>query len=172
MSYLNDKIIDLLKEHKEGGEKFFDALDLMIRSDYSIIEMFLGFVTRDIKSNLLGKKQGVILSGKFGFVLYNNYKSLLEELFEEIIITNGGIRNGKKAYLGVSYLRNKEYVFLDDSFYSGTTKAGIESAIKEIKSDAKICKTYVIYDGSKTQDKNVMSLFRYYGQACTIDDLA
>ena len=163
MSYLNDKIIDLLKEHKEGGEKFFDALDLMIRSDYSIIEMFLGFVTRDIKSNLLGK---------FGFVLYNNYKSLLEELFEEIIITNGGIRNGKKAYLEVSYLRNKEYVFLDDSFYSGATKVGIESAIKEIKSDAKICKTYVIYDGSKTQDKNVMSLFRYYGQACTIGDLA
>ena len=37
MSYLNNKIIDLLKEHKEGGEKFFNALDLMIRSDYSII---------------------------------------------------------------------------------------------------------------------------------------
>ena len=65
MSYLNDKIIDLLKEHKEGGEKFFDALDFMIRSDYSIIEMFLGFVTRDIKSNLLYKKQVVVLSGKF-----------------------------------------------------------------------------------------------------------
>ena len=81
--------------------------------------MFLDFVTKDIKSDLLDKKYGVILSGKFGFVLYNNFKPLLEELFKDIVITNGGIRNGAKAYLGVSYLRNKEYVFLDDSFYSG-----------------------------------------------------
>lgn len=29
MENLNIKIINLLKEHKEGGEKFFDALDLL-----------------------------------------------------------------------------------------------------------------------------------------------
>lgn len=38
MEKLNNQIIKLLKEHKEGGEKFFDALDLMIRSDYSILD--------------------------------------------------------------------------------------------------------------------------------------
>lgn len=34
----NDKIIELLKQHPEGGETFFfNALDLMLRSDFDIL---------------------------------------------------------------------------------------------------------------------------------------
>lgn len=32
MKSLNNKIIELLREHKEGGEKFFNALDLIMIS--------------------------------------------------------------------------------------------------------------------------------------------
>lgn len=44
MENLNIKIINLLKEHKEGGEKFFDALDLMIRSDCSICNILINVI--------------------------------------------------------------------------------------------------------------------------------
>ena len=40
---LNEKIINLLKEHPEGGEKFFNALDLLIRSDRTILDDFVAW---------------------------------------------------------------------------------------------------------------------------------
>lgn len=33
----NDKIIEILKQHPEGGETFFNALDLTLRSDFDIL---------------------------------------------------------------------------------------------------------------------------------------
>ena len=41
MKSLNNKIIELLREYKEGDEKFFNALDLLIRSDYDIMKILL-----------------------------------------------------------------------------------------------------------------------------------
>ena len=51
---------------------------------------------------------------------------------------------------------------LDDSFYYGSTKDAIEHALKMIDSQAKIIKTFVIYDGSKIKKNNIFSMFRYY----------
>ena len=171
MYYLNGKIVELLKEHKEGGEKFFNVLDYMLLSDCAILQIFTNFVLNDMRIRFVTRDFGIILSGKFGYTLYNNYKPLLDENFNDIIITNGGIRKGEKVFLGIDALQCKNYLFLDDSYYSGTTKSKIEEALKEINPKAKIDNTYVIYDGSKTHDKNVRSLFRYYEQACTMDDL-
>lgn len=53
MENLNIKIINLLKEHKEGGEKFFDALDLMIRSDCSICNILINVIENYFCLNLL-----------------------------------------------------------------------------------------------------------------------
>ncbi|MDR3169918.1 MAG: hypothetical protein LBU27_09630 [Candidatus Peribacteria bacterium] len=47
MNTLNNKIKDILQKH-QGGGKFFDALDMMIRSDFDILESFLDFVSRDL----------------------------------------------------------------------------------------------------------------------------
>ena len=125
---LNIIIKDLLKEHPEGGEKFFDALDLLIRGDSDILSMFLDFVMNNLSENIT---YGVVLSGKFGCVLYNNYGHILSKYFDGgIILTNGGIRKGEPAYLGVTELSCTNYVFLDDSYYSGKTKSGIEEALK------------------------------------------
>ena len=66
MENLNTRILNLLKEHKEGGEKFFNALDLMIRSDYSIAEMLTDKINNYFYSNTLSET-GVVLSGKFGY---------------------------------------------------------------------------------------------------------
>lgn len=59
---LNIIIKDLLKEHPEGSEKFFDALDLLIRGDSDILSMFLDFVMNNLSENIT---YGVVLSGKF-----------------------------------------------------------------------------------------------------------
>lgn len=84
---LNIIIKDLLKEHPEGGEKFFDALDLLIRGDSDILSMFLDFVMNNLSENIT---YGVVLSGKFGCVLYNNYGHILSKYFDGgIILTNG-----------------------------------------------------------------------------------
>lgn len=53
MENLNIKIINLLKEHKEGGEKFFDALDLMIRSDCSICNILINVIENYFCLNFL-----------------------------------------------------------------------------------------------------------------------
>ena len=128
---LNIIIKDLLKEHPEGGEKFFDALDLLIRGDSDILSMFLDFVMNNLSENIT---YGVVLSGKFGCVLYNNYGYILSKYFDGgIILTNGGIRKGEPAYLGVTELSCTNYVFLDDSYYSGKTKSGIEEALKKYR---------------------------------------
>lgn len=109
--------------------------------------------------NLL-KARGVILSGKFGQAFYNNFKPFLTEQFKEVLITNGGIREGKEPYLGLTSLNCKEYVFIDDSYYSGKTMKGIEKALQNINPIAKIIKTFVVYDGCKTKNNDVISLFR------------
>lgn len=111
---LNIIIKDLLKEHPEGGEKFFDALDLLIRGDSDILSMFLDFVMNNLSENIT---YGVVLSGKFGCVLYNNYGHILSKYFDGgIILTNGGIRKGEPAYLGVTELSCTNYVFYDSIY--------------------------------------------------------
>ena len=48
---------------------------------------------------------------------------------------------------------------------------GIEKALQNINPNAKIIKTFVVYDGCKTKNNDVISLFRYYGQCSTIEDI-
>lgn len=43
---LNEKTGVILKQHKEG-EKFFNALDFMIKGDRSILEDFLSFFRKN-----------------------------------------------------------------------------------------------------------------------------
>lgn len=171
MKSLNNKIIELLKEHKEGGEKFFNALDLLIRSDYDIMKILIECIKNFYSDTTYLNNTGVVLSGKFGYTFYNNYKDFLNNTFKEVLITNGGIRTGSEVYLGVNSLKCKEYIFIDDSYYSGKTKKAIEYALKDIYSEAKIYETFVVYDGCKTKNNDVISLFRYYGQCSTIEDI-
>jgi len=75
-------------------KKFFNALDLMIRSDYSIAEILTDKINNYFYSNTLSET-GVVLSGKFGYTFYNNFSNFLNNHFEEVVITNGGIREGE-----------------------------------------------------------------------------
>lgn len=143
----------------------------MIRSDYSIAKMLIDKINNYFYSDSLSKI-GVVLSGKFGYTFYNNFSNFLNNHFKEVVITNGGIREGREAYLGVDSLKCNEFIFIDDSYYSGKTAKGLEEALQKVNKNAKITETFVVYDGCKKKTNTVISLFRYYDQSYgTIEDI-
>lgn len=157
---LNEKIGVILKQHKEG-EEFFNALDFMIKGDRSILEDFLSFFMNDAGKKLNLSDIGLIVSGGFGNAVMTMYGERLTDVFGEVIVTNGGIRTGKEALIFKDKLSCRNWVFIDDSYYLGRTKVGIEKALKAIRPDASVWETYVIYDGSMGRAGKVKSLYRY-----------
>lgn len=157
---LNEKIGIILKQHKEG-EEFFNALDFMIKGDISILEDFLLFFMNDAGRYLELSNTGLIMSGGFGNAIMTMYGDRLTKTFREVIITNGGIRLGNEAIIFKDKLICKDWIFIDDSYYLGRTKAGISVALKKIRPDASIFETYVIYDGSMGRADKVKSMYRY-----------
>lgn len=77
------------------------------------------------------------------------------------IVTNGGIRLGNEAAIFKDKLLCKNWIFIDDSYYLGRTRAGISVALKKVRPDASIYETYVIYDGSMGRADKVKSMYRY-----------
>ena len=167
MKYLNSKIESILKEHLEGCSKIFDALDMMIRSDIDILKAFTHFVDDNLVGFGTNRQCGVVLSGNFGMALINTQLSWLTKTFNDIIIVSGDIRNGvePEIYRNNGMQMSDNYVFLDDSFYSGKTRDNISKAIGKVYGTIgqSINQTFVIYDGSK-KSKNVASMFKYYNE--------
>lgn len=155
MNRLNEKIAEILRQHPEG-EPFFDALDAMIRGDQNILEAFMHFVYSKIE----GKRFGVILSGNFGNALFSAYGLDLYQNFSDVILVSGGLRKGEVPVIFKEKLAATDYIFLDDSFYSGTTRNSIASALASL--NGRIVQTFVIYDGAKVRQKDVLSMFRYF----------
>ena len=164
MNRLNEKIAEILRQHPEG-EPFFDALDAMIRGDQNILKAFMNFVYSKIE----GERFGVILSGNFGNAIFSTYGLDLYQNFKDVIIVNGGIRKGETPVIFKEKLVTTDYIFLDDSFYSGTTRNAISSALGSL--NGRIVKTFVIYDGAKVRQKDVLSMFRYFDKYPEIKDL-
>lgn len=169
----NEKIVEVLKSHPEGGEKFFNALDFMIRSDKTIIEDFLKFVFSEYKSILMPNTNvldvGFVLTGQFGQVLMTNYAKELGAISKDIILVEGGLRNGIIPTTAKDKFNTKNFIVLDDSYYSGRNVEAINNALKYAGSGMITPNSYllgaiVIYDGAKKEDKKhkVLSLFRYY----------
>ena len=158
MNRLNEKIAEILRQHPEG-EPFFDALDAMVRGDMDILHTFLNFVYSELDYT---KEYSLILSGQFGNAIMSIYGVKLFDDFSDVILVEGGLRSGKTPTIFRQTFINTKFIMLDDSFYSGTTKDAIERSLKMVDSQAKIVKTFVIYDGSKVKKNNIFSMFRYY----------
>lgn len=145
---LNEKTGVIPKQHKEG-EEFFNALDFMIKGDRGILEDFLSFFMNDAGKKLNPGDTGLIVSGGFGNAIMTMY---------------GGIRLGNEALISKDKLLCKNWIFIDDSYYLGRTKAGISVALRKVRPDASIFETYVIYDGSMGRAGKVKSMYRYNKQ--------
>lgn len=155
MELINRMVAECIRQHK-GGEKFFDYLDENIRNELSILDELIIKIANNFRSDI-----NFIVSGRFGKVFINYYSQEFRLNDDQIIVVNGGLRKGVKID-DLSYLdlKDKNFVFVDDSFYSGKTRNAIKNEIDRL--GGKLVKTYVVYDGSKVKDNEVESLFRYY----------
>lgn len=146
MNKFENIIEKLLVKHKEG-ETFFDNLDAELRHNEN----------HDIINSLMAGLENcnIVVSGKFGRYLCSLYPNLL--------LFNGSLRSkdGLAAVMGEDTTKSyTNYIFIDDSFYSGTTRDKINNVLA--RKNSKIVKTLVAYDGSKHKDDTVFSLFRYH----------
>lgn len=156
---VNNKIIEILKRHPEGGEAFFNALDLMIRSDKNLLEDYIEWVSKYCFPSMA---VGCVVTGSFGRVLASVYHDWLHKTFGQVIIVNGGIRSGNPVELPVFEVPKQRYVLLDDSYYSGKTVKTIEKELHIINPETRIDRAFVIYDGSKNWDDGIFAMYRYY----------
>ena len=169
MMTLNQKIVEILKSHPEGGEKFFNVLDFMLRSDHEIIYQFLRFVmqnyTRLLPYGTFTNDVGFILTGRFGEVIMSNYSRELNSVSKELIIVEGGLRKGAIPMIPREKFGTKNFVVLDDSYYSGNTVRAIRIGMQNTSPHVYVHGALVIYDGSQKkpeEGEKVLSMFRYY----------
>lgn len=152
MHKLDELVKDMLNQHI-GGETFFDHLDEAIKNNENIVDALIETIP-DIE------QKNIIVSGKFGR-FFRKYLSLININPKSIIYVRGGLRTGASAKgLQAFDLSSKEYIFIDDSFYSGKTRDTIKEEL--VNNNAKLIETYVVYDGSYKKENNVYSLYRYY----------
>lgn len=129
-----DKIklyVDELLKRFQGGEEFFDKLDEVIRlpKNVDIIQKLFDIIYKEQGNNF-----NVIVSGKFGeWVKYLVDKSIIK-INGNLILVKGSLRlkgtNLNKLsfskFIDVIYKKHsidgQKYIFIDDSFYSGSTK--------------------------------------------------
>jgi hypothetical protein len=152
---LKNIINDLLSTHN-GGISFFGAFDDSMRDSNNediIIEMF-----KNLKNNW------IISSGGFGDTVYKMWEDGKIKCLG-MLIFNGKMYTRKKGvtswYPHNFDISNKDYVFVDDSLFTGNTYKKIDDYLRS-EYESQISKVCVIYDGSRQKNSNVESLFRYY----------
>lgn len=154
---LNSIVEECLLQH-EGGEAFFDALDERIRNSDILIRAIMSKAIFNIEVPF----DIIVVSGKFGHVFYSRCKEDYPEY--QVVPVHGGLRKERNLYLtdlAKGDLEGKRVIFIDDSFYSGTTRNKIKNELERL-SNTHLVATYVIYDGSKIKEDSVYSLYRYY----------
>lgn len=151
---LENIIQDLLLKHK-GGREFFNALDESIKS----------ITNRDMMLALLrgNSNEYIASSGEFGDSIYQLWKDGKFKC-KGVVVFNGKMQTNK---IGVNSwyptdfnLENKKFLYVDDSYFSGSTARKINDFLQDFNSNIK--GVSVIYDGSKEKSKFVKSFFRYY----------
>lgn len=153
---LNRIVTDCILQH-EGGERFFDALDEQVRSTPELLEevyaLALGLIPHQ-----QGREIKIIVSGNFGKVFLAYFANRIPH---SIVCVPGGLRKGNTIdALEVSDVANADFIFIDASFYSGSTRNVVKTAVNFY--GANLLGTAVVYDGSLTPDDSVHSLYRYH----------
>lgn len=150
-----DKLVKDLVLKYHGGRKFFDELDNSIKR----------ILSKDIIISLSkgNPNEWIASSGEFGDIVY---KLWMEGKIKckGLVVFNGKINtydlNVISYYPEDFNLNNKEFIYIDDSLFSGKTYHRIDDFLK--KYNSKIKSVSVIYDGSRIKDKKINSFFRYY----------
>lgn len=151
---LNTLVDNLIKEHV-GGQQFFSALDESLRKDSSYFEVLMNQIRDEVHEDVV-----IIVSGGFGMAFLNWFSSGPHAYDFNAILVPGGLRHNASLLSEDIFIENKNYIFLDDSFYSGATRNVIKNRIT--CKGGQLLKTIVVYDGAKTKDPEVEALYRYH----------
>jgi hypothetical protein len=151
-----DSIVKSMIEQHIGGEVFFNHLDKKIQQKSIIKQIITLIYSHDTFDNM------IIASGKFGLFLSNYFQINYPDKLSKLILVEGGLRKGATINLDYmnSSIQNRDFIFIDDSFYLGRTRNVIKKEIEKLGGN--LIATYVAYDGSKIKESNVHSLYRYY----------
>ena len=164
MPNINEIVEKILKSHK-GGRAFFDALDFSIRGDLDILDTF---VKDAIKYKNPNYTNGLLLTGEFGQILYDNYKDKLFTTFDIIVLCTSELIDGIPKYVQmfskqIKTLNTCGYIHcMDDSYYSGKT---IKHLIDFFNLKESNMLVHVIYDGSPVLPiayKKFTAMYRYH----------
>ena len=157
MKTIDDIVKEIISVHPEGKE-FFDNLDQAVQHPDifgQIIELFIKVSH--------GKFPSIIVSGKFGSFFINCVHRYMLLSLGGVYYVNGGLREGTPIdsldYIEYA-IKDREFIFIDDSFYSGKTRDAIQAEIERLGGE--LVKTIVVYDGSISKDSTVESLYRYH----------
>lgn len=166
-------IVERLLDTEKGGEKFFDALDDEIKNPENEDIILALFNKIYQKYNKYSNDFNIVVSGSFGRRILQMNKDSKLFCGGTFVLMSGSITSHKnkmglitknkevKVEFQDDYIGGgKEFIFIDDSYYSGTTYKLIKKFIEERKSTIK--EVYVIYDGNDTPDENRHSLYSYY----------
>ena len=149
-SLMAEKVEKCLKSHT-GGEAYFTELDAEIKADENLLRTFLHQIIIKTKVN------NFVMSGEIG----RYYAALFSPEDINLFLLPGGLRNGKEIPYNIGRIyEGMEFVFVDDSYYSGKTLNAVKKYMES--TGAKIIANYVFYDGSRENKDNVRSIYRYY----------
>lgn len=161
--------VDNILKNKKGGNTFFDDLDSEMKkpNNLDLIESLFNRIYEKYSQNF-----NLVVSGGFGdFIIYLLRKDILKCKGSILQLTGSltshfnklnTLNTNKSAVIVFQKgeLSNREYIFVDDSYYSGTTENVINILLKEYNSS--IIDTFVMYDGNDKKSDSRNSLFNYY----------
>ena len=151
-------IVNKCLAEESGGRSYFTRLDAEVKKQPELLAEYMKYVTD--RSGVYD----VVVSGEIG----DRYAELQRagEIPDNInlFLLPGGLREDptKLASKGrhCENSRRKEFIFLDDSYYSGKTLNAVTDYMCCVGGSVK--HAYVFYDGSPARNKDVSSLYRYY----------
>ena len=150
MNKLNAIVKEMLEKHT-GGKDFFNNLDPALQDKEIVEELYY----------TLPHSTLIVVTGDFGVYFYEWLRKRRQT--HVVVVLPGGIRDGRelrKEMVDASIVNGKEYVIVDDSYYSGRTASRIMNFMKSL--GAVYLRTHVIYDGAFHRNPDVSSLYKYY----------
>lgn len=145
-----EKVQRCLENHI-GGEAYFTELDAAIKTDEDLMRTFLHQIVIETKT------QNFVMSGEIG----KCYASLFSPNDINLFLLPGGLRHNNDIPYNIGRaFDGMDFVFVDDSYYSGKTLNAVKEYMKT--TGANVIASYVFYDGSKHNKDGVRSIYRYY----------
>lgn len=145
-----DKVNELLEQYI-GGQIFFTELDRAVKFDKEVLESLMIEA-----ANLIDDDTYTIASGEIGLAMHNLHVDV-------DFLVPGGLRHDPTKINLAPFLdkvKGKKFLFIDDSYFSGKTATVIKEEVEKL--GGIFVGTLVAYDGNKTKEENVWSLYRYY----------